>query len=102
MTHFRSPVDSAADGPLELSDHAVVLRRSTDELQVGLDPRHALVFADSYLPLLDRLRAPATPAGLVEAGQAAGLSARAVSDAVRRLCAAGPPPPLTGGTTPRA
>ena len=102
MTHFRSPVDSAAEGPLELSDHAVVLRRSTDELQVGLDPRHALVFADSYRPLLDRLRAPATPAGLVEAGQAAGLSARAVSDAVRRLCAAGLLRPVPVDKTARA
>jgi hypothetical protein len=89
MTPVPSSAHATADGPVELSDHAVVLRRSADELQVGLDPRHALVFPEGYRPLLDRLRAPTTPAGLVVAGQAAGLSAREVTATVRRLGAAG-------------
>jgi len=81
-----SPADpSAAPVALELADHAVVLDRPAGELQVGLDPRRALIFAAEYRPVLDRLQAPTTPAGLLATGRAAGLSAREVTSAVRQL-----------------
>lgn len=89
MTPFRSPADSVDQVPVELADHAVVLRRSGAELQVGLDPRKALVFTEGYRPVLDRLRGPSTPASLVVAGRATGLSASEVAGAVQRLGAAG-------------
>lgn len=84
-------IDSAADAPiaLELAHHAVVLHRSAAELQVGLDPRQALVFAAGYRPVLDRLQTSTSPAGLLAAGRAAGLSVREVTSAVRRLHQAG-------------
>ena len=49
MMRLRSPADPVVDQvPVELAEHAVVLRRSATEVQVGLDPRRALVFADGY------------------------------------------------------
>lgn len=80
---------------VELADHAVVLARGDDELQVGVEPRSALIFAGpGYPALLDRLRAPATPETLIGVGQAAGLSPADVTGAVQRLGNAGL---LTGG-----
>lgn len=90
MTFPRAVADPViGSGPFELADHAVVVRRPTAEVQVGLDPRRALVFAAGYRPVLDRLRAPTTPARLLATGRTAGLSAREVTSAVRRLGAAG-------------
>jgi hypothetical protein len=90
MTDHTSAADAAADCvALELADHAVVLRRSADELQVGLDPSRALILGDSYRPILDRLQTPTTRAGLLATGRAAGISAPAVTRAVRRLDEAG-------------
>ena len=103
MTSSRSAAHPVVDQvPVELADHAVVLRRSAAELQVGLDPRVALVFADGFLPLLDRLQGPSTPAGLLLAGQAAGLSAQEVTSAVQRLSAAGLLRPRSVGPSARA
>jgi hypothetical protein len=86
----RSPTNAAPDRPgLALADHAVVLRRSATELQVGLDPRRALIIAADYRPVLDRLGAPTTEADLLATGQAAGLSAPEVAATVRRLGQAG-------------
>ena len=101
MTDHSSPTDADVL-PLELADHAVVLRRSAAELQVGLDPRQALIFADGYRPVLDRLQAPTTPAVLLATGRAAGLSAREVTRAVRRLSEAGLLRPGPAGPTGRA
>lgn len=99
MTPFRSPVAPLTDPvPLELADHAVVLRRSAAEVQVGLDPRSALVFADHYQPVLDRLRGPVAAASLLLAGQASGLTAREVTSAVQQLSAAGLLRPAPNGT----
>lgn len=75
---------------LELADHAVVLVRSDDELQVGVDPRNALVLGGpGYAALLERLRSPVTPEGLLSAGRTAGLSTSDVGTAVQRLREAG-------------
>lgn len=75
---------------LELADHAVVLVRPDNELQVGVEPQRALIFAGpGYSALLDRLRAPATQETLVGVGRAAGLSPAEVTGAVQRLRAAG-------------
>ncbi|HLL63130.1 MAG TPA: hypothetical protein VK401_08770 [Propionibacteriaceae bacterium] len=90
MTHHPSPTVGGADAVgFELADHAVVVRRSAVELQVGLDPRRALIFADSYRPVLDRLQAPTPRPALLATGRAAGLSAREVTRAVRQLGDAG-------------
>ena len=90
MTRRHFPLDPPADHlRYELADHAVVLRRSTTELQVGLDPRRALVFPDGYRPVLDRLTTPATAADLLATAQAAGLSTGEVTRSVRQLDAAG-------------
>jgi hypothetical protein len=90
MTRRSSPLDPLADHlRFELADHAVVVRRPTAELQVGLDPRRALVFADGYRPVLDRLATAATRADLLATGQATGLSTGEVTGAVRQLDAAG-------------
>jgi hypothetical protein len=103
MTPRRPGPDPAADDVrFELADHAVVLRRSTAELQVGLDPRRALVLTDGYRPVLDRLRAPTTPAGLAAAGRAAGLPTREVMQAVRRLADAGLLRPAPTEPAPRS
>jgi hypothetical protein len=103
MTDHASPADAAADSvALELADHAVVLRRSAAELQVGLDPRRALIVADRYGPVLHRLQAPTTRARLLAIGRAAGLSAREVTRAVRRLSEAGLLRPGETGVTGRA
>ena len=61
----RHPLSTQLTAPLrfELAEHAVVVRRPSAELQVGLDPRRALVLADGYRPVLDRLAAPATARG---------------------------------------
>lgn len=75
---------------VELADHAVVLARADGELQVGVEPRSALIFAGpGYPALLDRLRAPTTIETLVGIGQAAGLSPADVTAAVQRLRDAG-------------
>jgi hypothetical protein len=82
----RSPVH---DNPshVELAPHAVLLERPHGELQVGLDPRTALIFAGpGFAELLTALRAaPTTPADLAGIGQAAGLTSRQVVWAVNRL-----------------
>jgi bacteriocin biosynthesis cyclodehydratase domain-containing protein len=83
---MAAPVDPIV---LELADHAVVIRRSAAELQVGLDPGRALIFPDGYRPLLDQLRAPMTRTGLLAVGRAAGLATGEVTEAVRRLGEAG-------------
>lgn len=87
MTRRHSPV--ADHLRFELAEHAVVVRRPPAELQVGLDPRRALVFADGYRPVLDRLAVPATAADLLVTGRSAGISTGEVSGAVRQLGAAG-------------
>ena len=76
---------------LELAAHAVLLERSLGELQVGLDPRTALIFVGSgFAELLTALRAaPTTPSALTEVGRAAGLTCREVAWAVNRLTDAG-------------
>lgn len=72
---------------LELASHAVLLERPNGELQVGLDPRTALIFAGSgFVDLLTALRsAPTSPAALTEIGGAAGLTPRQVTWALNRL-----------------
>ena len=90
MTRRHSPFNPLSTHlRFELAEHAVVVRRPFAELQVGLDPRRALVLADGYRPVLDRLAAPATAADLLATGSAAGLSAGEVTGAVRHLGAAG-------------
>jgi hypothetical protein len=76
---------------LELAPHAVLLERSHGELQVGLDPRTALIFVGSgFAELLTTLRGgPTIPTALTEIGQAAGLTCRQVVWAVNRLIDAG-------------
>jgi hypothetical protein len=76
---------------LEFAPHAVLLERRPGELQVGLDPRTALIFVGpGYAHLLTSLRvAPTTPAALTEIGQAAGLTSRQVTLAVNRLTEGG-------------
>ena len=88
MTHRRAATDPATDA-FELAEHAVVLRRSAAELQVGLDPQRALVFGSDYRPVLERLQGPITRAGLLATGRSAGLTVREVTGAVRRLGEAG-------------
>lgn len=89
MTSYRlqrSPLSTH----VELADHAVVLARADGELQVGVEPRSALIFAGpGYPALLNRLHAPATTETLVGIGQQAGLSPADVAGAVQRLRAAG-------------
>jgi DNA-binding MarR family transcriptional regulator len=72
---------------LELVRHAVLLERPHGQVQVGLEPGTALIFAGpGFADLLTALRAaPTTPAALVEIGQAAGLAPRQVTWAVNRL-----------------
>ena len=76
---------------LELAPHAVLVERPQGELQVGLDPRTALIFAGpGFADLLTALgSAPTTPAALAGIGQAAGLTSRQVTWAVNRLADAG-------------
>ena len=101
MTRHPSPRDPAVGQPrFELADHAVVVRRSAAELQVGLDPRRALVVADGFRPVLDRLAAPASSTDLMATGRAAGLPSAEVTRALRHLGAAGLLRPATGSTPP--
>ena len=90
MNNGRSTV---LDRPphLELAPHAVLVERPQGELQVGLDPRTALIFAGpGFVDLLTALRsAPTTPTALAGIGQAAGLTSRQVTWAVNRLADAG-------------
>jgi hypothetical protein len=76
---------------LELAPHAVLLERPRGELQVGLDPRTALIFVGSgFAELLTALRAaPTSRAALTGIGQAAGLTSRQVTCAVNQLADAG-------------
>ena len=101
MTNRRSPTDPAPVA-VELADHAVVLSRSAAELQVGLDPQRALVFASDYRAVLLRLQTPTTRAGLLSAGRAAGLTVGEVTIAVRRLGQAGLLRPGAAGRPGRA
>ena len=103
MTGRHSPLDPLTTNlRFELAEHAVVVRRPPAELQVGLDPRRALVLADGYRPVLDRLTAPATAADLLATGGAVGLSAGEVTTAVRQLGVAGLLQPARPGATPEA
>ena len=90
MNSRRPPV-LAHPSHLELAPHAVLLERSRGELQVGLDPRTALIFlGPGFAELLTALRAaPITPAALTGIGHAAGLTSRQVTWTVNRLADAG-------------
>jgi hypothetical protein len=87
----RRPPVLANPSHLELAPHAVLLERPRGELQVGLDPRTALIFLGTgFAELLTALRAaPITPAALAGIGQAAGLTSREVTCTVNRLADAG-------------
>ena len=90
MNSRRPPV-LAHPSHLELAPHAVLLERPRGELQVGLDPRTALIFlGPGFAEVLTALRtAPITPAALTGIGQAAGLTSRQVTWTVNRLADAG-------------
>ena len=79
---------SVLDNPphLELASHAVLLQRPGGELQVGLDPRTALIFlGPGFVDLLTALRtARISRAALARIGDAAGLTDRQVTWAVNR------------------
>jgi hypothetical protein len=87
----RRPAVLNQSSHLELAPHAVLLERPHGKLQVGLDPRTALIFGGSgSADLLTALRtAPTTPAALTEIGQSAGLTSRQVAWTVSRLAEAG-------------
>lgn len=88
MTHAVT----AAPTPhrLKLAAYAVLVERGRDEVQVGLDPRTALVLSGpGYRALLDRLTGPVTMDVLLATGRTAGLPPREVTAAVRRLWEAG-------------
>jgi hypothetical protein len=76
---------------LELAPHAVILERPHGKVQVGLDPRTALIFGGSgFVDLLTALRsAPTSPAALTEIGRGAGLTCRQVTWTLDRLADAG-------------
>ncbi len=79
-TH-TGPVDT--DPSLRLAPHAVLLRRSATELQVGVEP--SVVVPATYAPVVRSLAAGADGAELERAARDHGLPAHAVPDLLGAL-----------------
>ena len=77
----------AAAPAVRLAEHAVVLRRSVDNLQVGLGP--AVVVPLSHRLLLQGLTATTSPAALAATAEVSGLPEGSVGRLLDKLSAAG-------------
>ena len=76
-------MDADTDPGLRLAPHAVLLRRSATELQVGVEP--SVVVPEAYAPVVRALAVGAQPATLERAARDQGLPPRAVTDLLRAL-----------------
>ena len=74
----------------QLAPFAPVIQRATDEIQVGVDPDHALVFRGSGFGELMKLLNGSRPTSAIkDAGRTAGLTIDQVTGALDALAAAG-------------
>lgn len=80
-------MDSSAEPGLRLAPHAVLLRRSDTELQVGVEP--SVVVPVEFDPLVRSLAAGAEPDVLAHLAHERGLPARAVPDLLGALAEVG-------------